>query len=288
MNNAAANSLAYVINSSSNANHSSNSAVTNHLGMISSQISLSSSSHPIQQSYMSNATTPSYTNNTNNSNNNSSNTNSINSISLNMKSRFPRLQECAHFHYEVSTVDIPKNFKIVLCAETESNENSKPNLNNNNTNNINSTSTSTSNNNNINNNALTSSTISALSNTNSINSSAADSSFWFHLQVTSNDKKWIIYRTNENFKYLDKHLHDCIFDRKFSLLEEPVSISSLASGDSVSMYNNTSSKNKSKASEQVVKQLRQSMSNYLARFCEIAFINPINCGPILNWFEVNK
>ena len=54
------------------------------------------------------------------------------------------------------------------------------------------------------------------------NSSGPDSSnIWFHLQVTSNDKKWVINRTYENFRYLDKFLHDCIFDRKFSGLEEP-------------------------------------------------------------------
>ena len=35
------------------------------------------------------------------------------------KSRFPRLQECAHFHYEVSTIDIPKNFRVIMCRETD-------------------------------------------------------------------------------------------------------------------------------------------------------------------------
>lgn len=218
--------------------------------MISSQMSLSTS----MTQHSSQPPTP----NTNNT------SNSINNISLNMKSRFPRLQECAHFHYEVSTVDIPKNFKIILCAENDQTENCKPNLNNNT--NINNT--------------LTSSTVSTLSNNNnSLNSTAADAQFWYHLQVTSNDKKWIIYRTNENFKYLDKHLHDCIFDRKFSCLDEPISISSFA--------HDAATKTKAKTSDAAVKQLRQNMSNYLARFCEIAFINPINCGPILNWFEVS-
>lgn len=213
-------------------------------------------------------------------------TNPINNLSLNMKSRFPRLQECAHFHYEVSTVDIPKNFKVTLC--TENDENCKPNFNNNNNFNSNSNNNSTTNNLNLNNNPLTSSTISALS-SNSINSNAADSSFWFHLQVTSNDKKWIIYRTNENFKYLDKHLHDCIFDRKFSSLEEPVSVSTLMSSSDVasSLTSSTSKMTKFKTNDVIAKQLRLHMSNYLERFCEIAFINPINCGPILNWFEVN-
>jgi hypothetical protein len=236
--------------------------------MIASQISLSNNSAATFSS-------SSYYNQTTNNNN------SINNICLNMKSRFPRLQECAHFHYEVSTVDIPKNFQVVLCVENESNENSKPNVNNTNNNNNNSN-----NNTNTINNPLTASTISTLTN-NSANS--ADSTFWFHIQVTSNDKKWIIYRNNENFKYLDKHLHDCIFDRNLSCLEEPVSISSLIANNNDStniMITSFNSKTKSKSNDLIIKQLRQNMANYLSRFCEIAFINPINCGPILNWFEV--
>ena len=173
------------------------------------------------------------------------------------KSRFPRLQECAHFHYEVSTVDIPKNFRVLMCRENE--DTAK---------NSNSTSASV-------NYGLNASNAACMSNGGS-NNAGSDSSVWFQLQVTSNEKKWNIYRTNENFKYLDKYLHDCIFDRKFSCLDEPVSFSSLIANDNSSK----------KLDAAALKQVRTALASYLERFCEIAFINAINCGPILNWFEV--
>lgn len=137
---------------------------------------------------------------------------SIAQIQQACKSRFPRLQECAHFHYEVNTVELAKNFKCVMHSHECDAE-----------------------------------------------------STWLQLQVTSHDKKWIIYRSLENFAYLDKHLHECIFDRKFSLLDD------LAEASHAS-------------SKQAVKKL----TSYLSRFGEIAFINPLNCGPILNWFEIDN
>ncbi|RNA32077.1 rho GTPase-activating 32 [Brachionus plicatilis] len=130
------------------------------------------------------------------------------------KSRFPRLQECAHFHYEVNTVELAKNFKCVMY---------KPEW-------------------------------------------EQDDSAWLQLQVTSNDKKWIIYRSLDNFAYLDKHLHDCIFDRKFSLLDEPGHW----------------------PAEPTKKHSTKLLNKYLERFGQIAFINPLNCGPILNWFEMDN
>ena len=117
--------------------------------------------------------------------------------------------------------------------------------------------------------------------------------------MTSNDKKWIINRTYENFRCLDKFLHDCIFDRKFSGLEEP-SINGLGAINNnemtssiistISNLSTASSSKKTNASKnsELVKQLRNSLAIYLTRFCEIAFINPINCGPILNWFEIDN
>ena len=68
-----------------------------------------------------------------------------------------------------------------------------------------------------------------------------------------------------------------------------VSISSLIANNNDStnvMITSFNSKTKSKSNDLIIKQLRQNMANYLSRFCEIAIINPINCGPILNWFEV--
>lgn len=157
---------------------------------------------------------------------------SIAQIQQTSKSRFPRLQECAHFHYEVNTVDLAKNFKCVMYSHESDSE-----------------------------------------------------STWFQLQVTSNDKKWIIYRSLENFAYLDKHLHDCIFDRKFSLLDELGQL--IDTPDSTLMTSSIISTS-SKKSHTSNKHLIKILNNYLSRFGEIAFINPLNCGPILNWFEIDN
>ena len=61
-------------------------------------------------------------------------------------------------------------------------------------------------------------------------------------------------------------------------------ISTLSTASSASKQRS----NNAKFSSELVKQLRQSLAVYLTRFCEIAFINPINCGPILNWFEIDN
>ncbi len=98
-----------------------------------------------------------------------------------------------------------------------------------------------------------------------------DNNIIFNIQVTSNDKKWIVLRSLENFRYLDKHLHDCIFDRKFSSLQRIEYTDSEVA----------------RMNKNQIKKLKQQFATYLNRFCEIAFINSINCGPILNWFEVS-
>jgi hypothetical protein len=192
------------------------------------------------------------------------------------KSRFPRLQECAHFHYEVNTVELPKNFRVVMCGleSNLNNENGSDGLNF----------------------------------KNSESSSSGSTNIWFQLQVTCQEKRWIIYRTYENFRYLDKYLHDCIFDRKFSDLEElgavnytsaiqnsaeMFSVSPPISSDPMtasitSNNSNTLRRNKQLQNSDLAKQLRQSLATYLNRFCDILFVNPINCGPILNWFEIDN
>ena len=40
----------------------------------------------------------------------------------------------------------------------------------------------------------------------------------FSVQVTSHGKTWIVRRSFENFEFLDKQAHQCIFDRKYSQL----------------------------------------------------------------------
>ncbi|GIX72523.1 rho GTPase-activating protein 32 [Caerostris extrusa] len=44
--------------------------------------------------------------------------------------------------------------------------------------------------------------------------------WWYSVQVTSNGKSWQIRRSLDNFQMLDRQLHRCVYDRKFSLLKE--------------------------------------------------------------------
>lgn len=179
----------------------------------------------------------------------------VSSIQQTSKSRFPRLQECAHFHYEVSTVELPKNFKCVLLNQQDVNDQyEKQNQ--------------------------------VVQHQHQLQHPSPNDT-WFQLQVTSHDKKWIIYRTYENFRYLDKHFHECIFDRKFSCLEDLSCLNPEMTSSTISSIS-TSSKKSIKHSESFVKHLKQSLSAYLSRFSEIAFVNPINCGPILNWLEIDN
>lgn len=216
------------------------------------------------------------------------------------KSRFPRLQECAHFHYEVSTVDLPKNFKVTVCQENESSTSNEPgsmvnsassgaNLTGSNSSkpNVNSNSSSGSSTTTTTNNSTAAHVLSTVNTPllSSCSSSSSVDNHLFHLQVTSNDKRWIIYRSYENFRYLDKYLHDCIFDRKFSCLEEPpASVNCLLASEPASSSSSKHSMRNNKAD--LIKHVKLYMSVYFNRFSEISFVNPINCGPILNWFEV--
>ena len=40
----------------------------------------------------------------------------------------------------------------------------------------------------------------------------------FSVQVTSNGKTWMVRRSYENFEFLDRSAHKCVFDRKYSQL----------------------------------------------------------------------
>lgn len=100
----------------------------------------------------------------------------------------------------------------------------------------------------------------------------ADEGHFFHVQVTSDNKSWVVRRTFANFRTLDEQLHQCIYDRKVSGLEEvtdenavPASSTSLDHDHSIRMF----------------------LERYLARLSELAG-SEINCGPILNWLELDN
>lgn len=46
------------------------------------------------------------------------------------------------------------------------------------------------------------------------------SSFWMIFLTMSQGRSWMVRRSYEDFRVLDKHLHLCIYDRRFSQLPE--------------------------------------------------------------------
>ncbi|XP_067085370.1 rho GTPase-activating protein 32 [Osmerus mordax] len=86
------------------------------------------------------------------------------------------------------------------------------------------------------------------------------------VQICCQGRSWMVKRSYEDFRVLDKHLHLCIYDRRFSLLPE------LPRGDSL--------RDRTEA-------VCQMLMAYLSRLSAIAD-NKINCGPVLTWMEVEN
>ncbi|CAH1997080.1 unnamed protein product [Acanthoscelides obtectus] len=134
--------------------------------------------------------------------------------------RFPKLEECAHFHYE--RVQLPPQLDITL--QTDGMDQS-------------------------------------LHSQHSTNEDTETE--WFMVQVTSGDACWLIQRNFDNFQMLDAQLHQCIFDRKISQLED---LAQLSPDDDA---------------------LESKLLRYLERFSQIAD-NSVNCGPVLNWLQMDN
>ncbi|XP_069750493.1 rho GTPase-activating protein 32 isoform X2 [Narcine bancroftii] len=133
------------------------------------------------------------------------------------KGHFPKLAECAHFHYE--NVDFG-SIQLVLTEEQSD-----------------------------------------------VSKNGADTKdLVFLIQVSCQGRSWIVKRSYEDFRVLDKHLHLCIYDRRFSQLVE------LPRTDWL------------KDSAETVTQM---LMAYLARLTVIAD-NKINCGPALTWMEIDN
>ncbi|XP_069805202.1 rho GTPase-activating protein 32 isoform X3 [Dendropsophus ebraccatus] len=133
------------------------------------------------------------------------------------KGHFPKLAECAHFHYE--NVDFGS---IQLTLTEEQSEQSR--------------------------------------------NGCESKELVFLVQVACQGRSWIVKRSYEDFRVLDKHLHLCIYDRRFSQLSE------LPRAESV------------KDSPELVTQM---LMAYLSRLSAIAG-NKINCGPALTWMEIDN
>ncbi|XP_041090816.1 rho GTPase-activating protein 32 isoform X2 [Polyodon spathula] len=133
------------------------------------------------------------------------------------KGHFPKLAECAHFHYE--NVDLGT---IQLTLADEQSE---------------------------------------------VTWNGCDSRELVYLvQISCQGRSWIVKRSYEDFRVLDKHLHLCIYDRRFSQLPELPRFDCL--------------RDRAEAVSQMLKA-------YLSRLSVIAD-NKINCGPALTWMEIDN
>ncbi|KAM5132238.1 rho GTPase-activating protein 33 [Mantella aurantiaca] len=86
------------------------------------------------------------------------------------------------------------------------------------------------------------------------------------VQVTCQGRCWSVLRSYEDFQDLDSNLHRCIFDRRFSQLLELPPRRELPSHGQL---------------------LAPLLSRYLKALSGIVDSN-INCGPILNWMEIDN
>ncbi|XP_034745503.1 rho GTPase-activating protein 32 isoform X3 [Etheostoma cragini] len=133
------------------------------------------------------------------------------------KGHFPKLAECAHFHYEnVDFGTIQLSLGDEQCEVTRNGYESKELV--------------------------------------------------YLVNIYCQGRSWIVKRGYEDFRVLDKHLHLCIYDRRFSQLPE------LPRLDSLTDQSETVS---------------QMLLAYLSRLSAIAD-NKINCGPALTWMEVDN
>lgn len=133
------------------------------------------------------------------------------------RGHFPRLAECAHFHYE--TVD----FGNVQLAFTEGpSEGPRAGLD--------------------------------------------AKELVLLVQITCQGRNWLVKRSYEDFRVLDKHLHLCIYDRRYSRLTELPRYDTL---------------------KDTVESVTKMLATYLSRFSAIAD-NKINCGPVLTWMEIDN
>ncbi|XP_074837278.1 rho GTPase-activating protein 33 isoform X2 [Carettochelys insculpta] len=133
------------------------------------------------------------------------------------RAHFPKLAECAHFHYEA--VDFG-HIQLLLAPEQGEGLPATP----------------------------------------------GDGEPLFLVHVTCQGKTWPVHRSYEEFCTLDRHLHCCIFDRRFSQLPE-LPPPCQAQGQA----------------EMLSAMLRQ----YLEKLSAIVDSN-INCGPVLTWMEIDN
>ncbi|KTG24407.1 hypothetical protein cypCar_00007782 [Cyprinus carpio] len=88
----------------------------------------------------------------------------------------------------------------------------------------------------------------------------------FLVQVSCQGKTWMVRRSYEEFRTLDAHLHQCIYDRRYSQLLALPALCEI--GDRVEIFTPL-------------------LSEYLNRLSMIVD-NKMNCGPVLSWMEIDN
>lgn len=99
-------------------------------------------------------------------------------------------------------------------------------------------------------------------------------------------------RSYEDFRVLDKHLHLCIYDRRYSELSELPRYDTLQ--DLVEVFDSFCHSNEILPIDPIshflllpnTQSVTTMLATYLSRFSSIAD-NKINCGPVLTWMEVS-
>ncbi|XP_066501274.1 rho GTPase-activating protein 33 isoform X2 [Hoplias malabaricus] len=134
-----------------------------------------------------------------------------------VKGHFPKLIDCAHFHYE--NVDFGS---IELQFASEQSDASW--------------------------------------------SSASAKDLVFLVQVSCQGKTWMVRRSYEEFRTLDAHLHQCIYDRRYSQLLPLPALSEIS--DRVEIFT-------------------PMLSEYMNRLSMIVD-SKLNCGPVLTWMEIDN
>uniref|UniRef100_A0A8C1GSU8 Rho GTPase activating protein 33 n=1 Tax=Cyprinus carpio TaxID=7962 RepID=A0A8C1GSU8_CYPCA len=86
----------------------------------------------------------------------------------------------------------------------------------------------------------------------------------FLVQVSCQGKTWMVRRSYEEFRTLDAHLHQCIYDRRYSQLLALPALCEI--GDRI---------------------FTPLLSEYLNRLSMIVD-NKMNCGPVLSWMEIDN
>ncbi|KAM4632970.1 uncharacterized protein arhgap33 [Polymixia lowei] len=88
----------------------------------------------------------------------------------------------------------------------------------------------------------------------------------FMVQVTCQGKLWMVRRSYDEFCTLDAHLHQCIYDRRYSKLPLLPSQGQM---------------------REKTETLCPLLSEYLTRLSVIVD-NKLNCGPVLTWMEIDN